>query len=102
MFMSPNLLRGKSPTRCDDLFSIATILIKLCKQKLPWEHFSTALTEEVLFLISESMLKNDAVNIDYLKRIPIEISVFYLTAVNLDRDERPNYKLFRSLLKKLL
>ena len=104
-YASPNSLKGKEPSRRDDLISLGYMLIFLYKKKLPWD-FETPLNistdKFIKQFIELKSLKETNGNGNLFKNLPNEIIEYIKYTKNLKFEENPNYSYLRSLFKKLL
>ena len=101
-FSSSNTIRGKNPSRRDDLISLGYMLIYLIKKELPWDFIDK---ENNLTISKYIKLVNLKYTNDYGKLfngIPSEFKEFIQYAKNLKFEQDPNYSYLRSILNKII
>ena len=101
IYASPNVIRGKQPSRRDDLISLGYMLIYLLKRDLPWMHmfkYIKVLDKEKYYKLIE--LKETNGNGKLFNKIPNELVEYINYTRNLKFAQEPDYSFLRSLFKK--
>ena len=99
-YASSNVIKGKIPTRRDDLIALGYILIYLLKRELPWQKNCEVLNKSNLKEIIK--LKETDENGKLFQNIPGEIVEFVGYTKKLKFEEDPDYIYLHSLFNKLL
>ena len=101
-FSSSYTIRGKEPSRRDDIISLGYMLIYLIKKELPWDYIykENKLTKSKYFELV-SLKDTNAYGILF-KDLPSEFKEFIQYAENLKFDEDPNYSYLHSILNKII
>lgn len=95
-FASINTLRGSTPSRRDDLESLAYMLIYLLKGSLPW--ISKNSKSKVQYTLE---LKQSMSIAELCEDLPQEFSNFLQQARDLGFDEKPRYSVYRRMFRDL-
>ncbi len=99
-FVSPNVIKGKHPSRRDDLISLGYVLIFLLKRELPWDIKINNLTKEIYLELI--YLKQTNGNGKLFNGVPQEIVDYIKYTRNLKFEQDPDYSHLRSFLLKIL
>ena len=99
-YASPNVLKGKEPSRRDDLISLGYLLIYLFKGYLPWESLSPNFNREEF--IKLLYLKENDIKSKLLTNLPEEIIDYIKYTKKLEFEQNPNYLYLRSLFQKII
>lgn len=88
--------KGLEQARKDDLESLAYVLVRLIKGKLPWESIRSSNVEE---MSAKTLQMKQAISLQALcEGLPVELFVFLRHVRNLSFTERPDYEGLRFLL----
>ena len=101
-FSSSNAIKGKEPSRRDDIISLGYMLIYLIKKELPWDYTfkeNKIISSKYFELI---YLKDTNADGALFSGLPYEFKEFMLYAENLKFEEDPNYSYLRSILNKII
>jgi len=98
-FASINTHLGISPSRRDDLFSLAYIAIYLSKGSLPWQYLTSKSVERLFTRIAQSKLRISIQ--DLCRGLPVQMERFFLYVGALSYADTPNYAYLRSLLQQM-
>ena len=99
-YASPYTVRGKKPSKRDDLISLGCMLIYLYKKSLPWDFYMPQYEAEKYIQIIN--LKENNGGGSLFNNLPIEFVNYIKYTRNLKFDENPNYSYLRSLFEKIL
>lgn len=86
---------GLTPSKMDDLESLAYVFIDLLKGSLPWNEIDNNNFEKIL-----SIKMNTPIN-ELCKGLPQEFETFLDSVRSLDPEENPPYSYYRSLFRSL-
>ena len=99
-FASPNVLKGKHPSRRDDLISLGYVLILLLKRELPWDIRIHNFTKEIYLQLIYLKQTNGCGKL--FNGIPQEFIDYIKYTRNLKFEQEPDYSYLRSILLKRL
>ena len=99
-YLSINSLRGKQPSRRDDLISLGYMLIYLYKKELPWDFYITSCDREKIIELMNLKLNNG--NGKLFENLPDEIIEYIKYTKNMKFEQTPDYSYLRSLFKKII
>ena len=99
-YASVNILKGKTPSRRDDIISLGYMLIYLYKRELPWDFNMPRYDMEKMIQILR--LKNNNGNGSLFRDLPPEFEDYIKYAKNLKFEQNPNYSYLRSLFLKII
>ena len=99
-FVSPNVIKGKHPSRRDDLISLGYILIFLYKRELPWDMKISNFTREIYLELVYLKQTNGCGKL--FNGIPKEFMDYIKYTRNLKFEQNPDYSYLRSLLNNIL
>jgi serine/threonine protein kinase len=100
LFSSANVLRGKEPSRRDDLISLGYLLIFLIKKKLPWDFDSKQ--KDIRNYLKSLKIKETNDNGKLFSYLPEELIEYINYTRNLEFEEKPDYSYLRSLFKMII
>ena len=101
-FSSSYTIRGKEPSRRDDIISLGYLLIYLIKKELPWDHTfkeNKLINSKYIELV---FLKDTNAYGRLFNGLPYEFKEFIEYAKNLKFEQDPNYSYLRSILNKII
>ena len=98
-YASVNVHLGMTPSRRDDLESIAYVLLYLLNGRLPWQSIKTSDKEKRYKAIGEEKLR--VAPWTHFETSPGELILFLKYCRGLDFDEDPDYNYLRNLLGNL-
>ena len=102
-FASPNVIKGKEPSRRDDIISLGYLLIYLYKRELPWLDVMKKKTDINKNNYNKLInLKCSNGNGLLFKNIPDELIEYIKYARNLKFEQDPDYSYLRSLFNKII
>ena len=99
-FGSPNVLRGKQPSRRDDLISLGYMLIFFIKKKLPWD-FNSPIFDKTKYLNSIKIKESNA-NGQLFSNLPTEFFEYINYTRNLKFEQKPDYTYLKSLFLNII
>ena len=99
-FGSTNVLRGKQPSRRDDLISLGYMLIFFIKKKLPWD-FNSPIFDKTKYLNALKIKESNA-NGQLFSNLPTEFSEYINYTRNLKFEQKPNYTYLKSLFLNII
>ena len=99
-FVSPNVIKGKTISRRDDLVSLGYVLIFLLKKKLPWDLKFNNFTKEIYLELLYLKQTNGYGRL--FKDLPQELIDYIKYTRNLKFEQDPDYSYLRSLFLKVL
>ena len=99
-FISPNVIKGKHPSRRDDLISLGYVLIYLLKRELPWDMKIDNLTKEIYLELIYLKQTNGCGKL--FNGLPQELIDYIKYTRNLKFEQDPDYPYLRSFLLKVL
>ena len=102
-YASSNVIKGKEPSRRDDIISLGYMLIYLYKRELPWlDTFNNLNHLDEKKYIELINLKETNGNGELFRNLPEELIEYIKYAINLKFEEEPNYSFLRSLFNKII
>jgi len=99
-YLSIHVLRGKEPSRRDDLISLGYMLIYLFKGSLPWDTEMKDLYAQIYKKFF--YLKSTNLSGNYFNNLPKEFVEYVNYSNNLKFDQDPDYDYLRSLFNNVL
>ena len=99
-YSSLNVIKGKEPSRRDDLISLGYVLIHLLKRNLPWNCIFKNLNRKTYLELIKSKETND--NGKLFENTPEELKEFFMYCQNLKFEEDPDYNYMKNFFQKIL